>query len=92
MPPFNLHSAEKNPHRIFRKLPVDNFPHSAIRKINIPYFIIGLTKSWLHDRTTTAQVLCPNRVPGTPLQRLNVIILCSRYWERISCEMRTIFM
>ena len=26
---FTLHSAEKNPHRIFRKLPLNNFPHSA---------------------------------------------------------------
>ena len=31
IPQFTLHSAEKNPHQIFRKLPVDNFPHSAIR-------------------------------------------------------------
>ena len=31
IPHFTLHSAEKNPHQIFRKLPVDNFPHSAIR-------------------------------------------------------------
>jgi len=31
IPHFTLHSAEKNLHRIFRKLPVDNFPHSAIR-------------------------------------------------------------
>jgi len=29
IPHFTLHSAEKNPHRIFRKLPVDNFPNSA---------------------------------------------------------------
>ena len=31
IPHFTLHSAEKNPHQIFRKLPVDNFLHSAIR-------------------------------------------------------------
>jgi len=31
IPHFTLHSAEKNPHRIFRKLPHDNFPHSAFR-------------------------------------------------------------
>jgi len=31
IPHFTLHSAEKNPLRIFRKLPVDNFPHSAVR-------------------------------------------------------------
>jgi len=36
---FTLHSAEKNPHRIFRKLPLDNFPQSAFRKIHLP---IGL--------------------------------------------------
>ena len=36
IPHFTLHSAEKNPHRNFRKLPVDNFPHSAIRKIPLP--------------------------------------------------------
>ena len=29
IPHFTLHSA-KNPQRIFRKLPLDNFPHSAI--------------------------------------------------------------
>jgi len=28
VPHFTLHSAEKNPHQIFRKLPLDNFPHS----------------------------------------------------------------
>jgi len=33
IPHFTFHSAEKNPHRIFRKLPADNFPHSAIHKI-----------------------------------------------------------
>ena len=31
IPHFTLHSAEKNPHQIFRKLSVDNFPHSSIR-------------------------------------------------------------
>jgi len=31
IPHFTPHSAEKNPHQIFRKLPVENFPHSAIR-------------------------------------------------------------
>jgi len=31
IPHFTLHSAEKNPHQIFHKLHVDNFPHSAIR-------------------------------------------------------------
>jgi len=29
IPHFTLHSAEKNLHRIFRKLPLDNYPHSA---------------------------------------------------------------
>ena len=36
IPHFTLHSAEKNPHRIFRKLPLDNFPQSAFRKIPLP--------------------------------------------------------
>jgi len=31
IPHFTLHSAKKNPHQIFRKLPLDNFQHSAIR-------------------------------------------------------------
>jgi len=32
----------KNPHWIFRKLPVDNFPHSAFRKIPLPWNTSGL--------------------------------------------------
>jgi len=36
IPHFTLHSAEKNPHWIFSKLPVDNFPHSAFRKLPLP--------------------------------------------------------
>jgi len=39
VPHFTLHSAEKNPHQIFRKLPPsDNFPHSA--KYPFPYFAV----------------------------------------------------
>ena len=34
---ITLHSAEKNPHRIFRKLPLNNFAHSAIRIIPLPF-------------------------------------------------------
>ena len=42
----------KNPHRIFRKLPLDNFPHSAIR---IP-------------QNTPSQIYAPkNEILATPL-------------------------
>jgi len=38
---------KKNPHWIFRKLPVHNFPHSAFRKIPLPE-VAGRLCNWTH--------------------------------------------
>jgi len=43
IPHFTLHSTEKNPHWIFRKLPVHNFPHSTFRKIPLPATEVSYT-------------------------------------------------
>jgi len=44
IPHFTVHSAEKNPHRIFCKLPLDNFPH-----LHFAFYEIPLPRAvWVH--------------------------------------------
>jgi len=59
IPHFTLHSAEKNPHWIFRKLPLDIFPHSAkwVRSLSV-HDSFG-TKEWtvsVHDDFSTYEI------------------------------------
>ena len=74
----------KNPHRIFCKLPVDNFPHSAIRKIPIPTSRSDPAKHcWIFQERRTLHV---TTVPGTPLQ---CILQCRESplpWGATGCQ------
>jgi len=91
IPHFTLHSEEKNLHRIFRKLPLDNFPHS---KWKMPPFCLQSTRrvacvAWCNYcfRLCSGLVSCTfqshqSALVGTRLGKNGIL----SYWCNISVE------